>query len=339
MYEMRFVLILVLIMTGLVLAGCQGRVPGATSDNEPAVTIEKVTPEDIPAGAPTTNAKPTVAAAPADPASILGNLTYTGVLPDQPVTLSAGVAAYEEEGSGQPYVELMDTLISTGDLDGDGMEDAAAFLVDNTTGSADFVYLVVVLNVRAEPAPVEAILIGDRTPVKSMTIADSQVIVETFAPGAEDAACCPSQQVRLVFVLENGRLVETGRKELGGISLADLNGTSWQLVDLNLDQEPIPAGIDITLNVTEGQISGSAGCNNYTASVTAGEDGVPQSLAVGPIAATQMLCDDPVATLETSYLARLGNVVAWRYAFGHLSLTYELEEAVFGELLFAPQEP
>jgi heat shock protein HslJ len=137
-------------------------------------------------------------------------------------------------------------------------------------------------------------------------------------------------------VLGDGRLLESSREELGPISLTDLNGTSWRLVDLNLDQEPLPPGLEITLRFDEGQISGSDGCNDYTAGVAAGEDGLPQSLMVGPIAASQMLCDDPEATLETTYLARLGKVVAWRYAFGFLSLAYELEDSVLGELLFAP---
>jgi heat shock protein HslJ len=49
-----------------------------------------------------------------------------------------------------------------------------------------------------------------------------------------------------------------------------------------------------------------------------------------------MLCDEPVASQESTYLDLLGKAVAWRYAFGQLALTYKLDGDVFGELRFAP---
>jgi heat shock protein HslJ len=235
-------------------------------------------------------------------------------------------------------VRLIDHLIATGDLNGDGAEDAVAFLVDYTTGSADFVFLTAVLSTWTEPTPVEALMIGDRIPVKSLAIEGAQVIAELIAPGPSDVACCPTHNARKVFNLEDGRLVESNIAELGKASLEDLNSTSWRLVDLNLDQEPALPGTEVSLRFDDGQISGSAGCNKYSSVVT-GEADLPQTFAVGPIAATRMLCSDPISIQETTYLSRLAEVVAWRYAFGYLSLTYKLEDNVLGQLFFAPQEP
>jgi heat shock protein HslJ len=121
-------------------------------------------------------------------------------------------------------------------------------------------------------------------------------------------------------------------------SLADLNGTNWQLVNFNLDQEPAAAETEITLSIDDGQISGSAGCNSYNSRFMSGEEGLPQSIVIGPIAATQMLCSDPAATLEMTYLDRLAQVASWRYDFGNLSLTYQQDDADLGELVFAPME-
>ena len=138
--------------------------------------------------------------------------------------------------------------------------------------------------------------------------------------------------------MEEGRLVERSSAELSAVTLADLNGTAWRLVDLGAEQPPVLAETEITLRFDDGQLSGSAGCNDYTGAVSAPEE-LPQSFAVGPLAVTAMLCDEPIASQETTYLDLLGKAVAWRYAFGQLALTYKLEGDVFGELLFAPQTP
>ena len=278
------------------------------------------------------------AARPEALAETLGNLSYAGIFPDHPIQLTDGIAYYSEDGPGKPFVRLIDHLIATGDLDGDEADDAVVLLADYASGSGDFVYLAAVLNAWAEPTPLIALMIGDRSPVKSLTIEGDQVIVELIGPGPGDPACCPTWNVRKVFGLEKDKLVEQSSQELSKVSLDDLSGTRWRLVDLNLDQEPVLPEIEITLRFDDRQISGSAGCNNYTSSVTGAED-LPQTFVVGPIAATKMLCSDPVSNQEKTYLDRLARVVAWRYDFGYLALTYKLGEGDFGELLFAPQRP
>ena len=233
-------------------------------------------------------------------------------------------------------MRLIDHLIATGDLNGDGTEDAVALLVDYTTGSGDFVYLAPVLNARNEPTPLNVLMIGDRRPVKSLIINDAQVIVELLAPGPVDPACCPTWNMRKVFSLEDGRLVEQSSEELSKVSLDDLSGTSWRLLDLNSDQEPVLPETEITLRFDDRQISGSAGCNDYNTTVSG--DDLPQTFVVSQIATTAKSCSEPVSNQETNYLSRLAKVVAWRYDFGKLALTFKLGEGVFGELLFAPEE-
>jgi heat shock protein HslJ len=267
---------------------------------------------------------------------VLGNLTYSGIFEDQPITLTDGSAHYEDGGSKLPNVSMVDHLIPAGDLNGDGAEDAVVLLVDNTTGSGDFVYLVPVLNVWDETTPLEALMLGDRIPVKSLVIEGGQVNAELIAPGPGDPACCPTWNARKVYGLENDRLVERSSEDYSKVSVDDLNDTSWQLVDLNQDQEPVLSETEITLHFNDGQISGSAGCNNYNSFVT-GDENLPQTFVVSPIATTKKLCPDPISTQETTFFTRLESVVAWRYDFGYLSLIYKIEDNVFGELSFAPQ--
>jgi D-alanyl-D-alanine carboxypeptidase len=278
------------------------------------------------------------AATGADLAAVLGNLTYGGVLPDyEAITLTDGFGDYEEEGGGSPYVSLAANLIATGDLDRDGNEDAVTFLVDHTTGSADFVHLVVVLNALKDPQPVVAELLGDRTPIKSLTVEDNRMIIEMLEPGPNDVACCPSQLVQRAYVLQDYRIYPLSSEVLGPVSLETLDGTSWQLVNLNGEQVNALPDIAVTLAFDEDQVSGSGGCNDYSGPVVGGD--LPQSVAIGPITATERQCADEVMAQENTYLTQLANVVAWRYDFGRLALTFKGADEELGDLIFAPAAP
>ena len=273
--------------------------------------------------------------APTDLATTLGNLTYPGLLPDQSITLTDGIGTYKEEGPGTPSVSLLDQLIAIGDLNGDGADDAVALLEDHSVGSGNFIFLAAVLNVADEPTPTMALLIGDRIQVKTLTIAGDQVVADLIAQGGSDPACCPTWNVRKHFAFQDGALVESSSEELSQVTLADLNGTNWRLVDLGEGQEPLVADTEITLLIDDGQLAGSAGCNNYNSAVT-GEADVLQSFKVGPIAATRKLCPDPIGTQETTYLKLLESVLGWRYNAGLLALAYKVgDDYVY--LLFAPQ--
>ena len=86
--------------------------------------------------------------------------------------------------------------------------------------------------------------------------------------------------------------------------LIGLNGTRWWLVSMrNIVPRPgtqITANFAINADGETGTISGSAGCNTYTAPIL----GVFQ---VGPAATTKKLCAEPVGVMEqeASYLAML----------------------------------
>jgi heat shock protein HslJ len=115
------------------------------------------------------------------------------------------------------------------------------------------------------------------------------------------------------------------------IDLTD--GPVWQLVEYG------PAGAltavlpdtTITLNFDEeGQLFGSAGCNNYSGSYEL--DG--RSLNIGPLASTRMAClEDGVMEQESAFLEALQAAHSISLIEDRLTITY-----AGGELHFVPQE-
>lgn len=86
----------------------------------------------------------------------------------------------------------------------------------------------------------------------------------------------------------------------------DLDGTSWVVESVEVDGEvslPI-AGTTVTATFTDGEINGSAGCNNYFG----GYELEGNAMNVGPLASTQMFCEEPTGSMdqELGYLALLG---------------------------------
>ena len=89
---------------------------------------------------------------------------------------------------------------------------------------------------------------------------------------------------------------------------ASLEGTSWALTGWNTGSAISSVVIDseVTLEMNDGQVSGSAGCNHYFADYKV-ED---ESLSFGTVGNTEMYCMDPEGVMEqeAGYLKALGQV-------------------------------
>ncbi len=87
----------------------------------------------------------------------------------------------------------------------------------------------------------------------------------------------------------------------------DLAGSSWEATAFNNGNQAVIGvleGTTLTLEFDkEGNLSGSAGCNNFTGTYQL--DG--NQLTVGPLASTMMMCEDPQGVMEqeAQYLAAL----------------------------------
>jgi len=138
----------------------------------------------------------------------LKNAEYGGIY-EEPVQLTNGKYEGEpfvEGGASRPTVLFIEPY-ALGDLNGDGAEDAAVLLVENSGGSGSFVYLAAVVNKDGKPENAATTLLEDRAQVKSLTIANGKITVEMVTHGPEDPRCCPSQEETRVYKLEGDRLV------------------------------------------------------------------------------------------------------------------------------------
>ena len=189
------------------------------------------------------------------------------------------------------------------------------------------------LNRAGQPLDAGAVRIEDRIQVKSAAVADGQVTLEIVAQGPGDVACCGTHRATKTYALEQGKLVETTAAggELVKVTAADLDGTSWTLLALD-DVQPALADAEVTLSFQDGQVAGSGGCNDYTASFSLDEVN-PFAMAIGPVAATRRACPDPVGAQEAAYFAALDKVSQWGYVFGQLAL-YTQDDG--GTMDFAP---
>ncbi len=89
--------------------------------------------------------------------------------------------------------------------------------------------------------------------------------------------------------------------DAAGLAPIELPGTSWKLVDLD-GTDPANTGALLTLDFrADGNAGGSAGCNTYSGTYTV--DG--SKITFGPLLSTKMACEQPLMTMETTYLAGL----------------------------------
>lgn len=159
------------------------------------------------AGCAAGNSGPAPGAAALD-ADRLRHATYNGIL-DHPVTLENG--RYEGEpfapGSAtRPLVKLVPGILATGDLDGDGIDEAVVVLAHSSGGSGVFMYLATVRDDDGGVENTATVRLGDRVKVLAVAIDDDQVVAELVEHGPNDAMCCPTSQVRRAWLLQGGEL-------------------------------------------------------------------------------------------------------------------------------------
>lgn len=264
----------------------------------------------------------------------LQNGRYSGVY-EQPVQLENGQYAGEPfvaGGASRPTVHFVERAVAYGDLNGDGREDAVAFLGESSGGSGAFTYLVAATG--SGQGEIPALLLGDRVQVRSFGIRDGQLLADLVVAGPDDPACCPTLKLRKTYRLQGGALAETGSEELGSVSVTDLEEVEWRLTHLQWGQ-PVPDDVRITARFEEGKVAGSAGCNRYFAGVESSSD-LPQEIVIGQAGATRKMCLPPVMEQEDKFLAALQKVTGFSFIMARLALTYEDDDGMH-TMLFAPE--
>lgn len=137
----------------------------------------------------------------------LRNATYditdfTGT--SRTVTLVNGGYASGPDSIAADYLTVyMGDLVAFGDLNYDGVNDAAVILGINTGGTGVFTYIAAVLNISGTPAHVASVFIDDRPMINRLSITSGEILSDIILHGADDPGCCPSMSVEQGYRLAN----------------------------------------------------------------------------------------------------------------------------------------
>jgi heat shock protein HslJ len=105
----------------------------------------------------------------------------------------------------------------------------------------------------------------------------------------------------------------------GEVDRTALEGALWRLVSVaHTDGQlhAVPNSVETTATFANGSVSGSGGCNRYTASYTVGDG----KLTIGKAASTMMACPKPQTAIEQPFMAALAATMAYKIEDGQLSL-------------------
>jgi len=112
----------------------------------------------------------------------------------------------QPDGAPDFVIKLSDN-IAFGDLNNDGVKDAAVILITSGGGSGSFRELIAVLNRSGSPRQVASHSLGDRTDIKSISIRSGVIFVDLIRHGPNDPMCCPTVREVKKFKLNAGKLV------------------------------------------------------------------------------------------------------------------------------------
>ena len=265
----------------------------------------------------------------------LKNATYTGI-EDVAVTLSNGHwegPPWEKDGASIPQIDLAGDMHFTGDLDGDGEDETAAILWQNSGGTGNNVYIAVMNRENGGVTNIATVLVGDRVRIRGGEITDGKITLRVLQAGKGDGMCCPTMLATRNWSLSNGQLIEGEIEDTGKLSISILEGSQWLLTHLDRNK-PLAEGTEVTLDFSGEQISGKSACNRYSAGIEQGE--AADEIKIGQSMSTMMACPDELMKIEREFLALLSRVTGFSFHAGRLELSGNNEDETPFSLLFKP---
>jgi heat shock protein HslJ len=218
---------------------------------------------------------------------------------DQPVEVSSQVT--ESESS----PELVDTIWR---WDQTLMNNDDAFVPDNPNN-----YTVQFLPDGTVSIQADCNRVGGSytTDGSSITIETGPTTLVACPPGSLGDAFVSQLSGVAIYFFEGQNLFLDLKFDSGTMRFSaqstELAGTSWIVTGYNNGREAVVSviiGSEITANFgADGQLTGSAGCNNYFASYTTDGD----NITIGPAGSTQQFCSEPegIMAQEQEYLTAL----------------------------------
>jgi heat shock protein HslJ len=265
----------------------------------------------------------------------MANATYAGVF-DKPVTLTDGRwegAPFVDGGASRPSVGLARNFVLTGDIDGDGRDDAVVLLWESSGGSGTRSFLAAMSRANGAVVNLGTSLVGDRVQVKTGSVAAGRIALDIVQAGPEDAACCPTQKALVGWRLVDGVLTRTDSEITGTLSVADLQGPEWVLTEIG-PGGPVAENPPVTIVFAGDRVTGNGGCNGYFGTVSSG---APGRLAFSAMGATMKMCPDPVSDLERRYLRALAGGSTYGFVAGRLVIGCEIDGGLV-RLIFERRE-
>jgi heat shock protein HslJ len=271
----------------------------------------------------------------------LKNASYSGIEGLKgPVKLVDGRwkgRPYKKGSASRPTISLAGDLRITGDLDGDGRDDAVVLLTYAPGGTGQLLHLAVVTRRKGKIENVATTLIGDRVQIRDVRIEQKRIFVDLVQAGPKDAMCCPGEVTTLGWTLEpSGKLnpfIVTAKAER--LTFETIGNTVWVLRSWDL-KEPAPKQPTVTLIFKDGRFAGNSGCNNYFA--PAKEGNIPGDVEIGPAGTTRKSCPNNEMSVERRFLDQLARVKKFSFLVTQLALSWE-KDGVWKTMLFDKRQP
>jgi hypothetical protein len=181
----KTILLILVLVLAVTACNIQSAAPTASLPSAAAST------DTVPPPAPTNTPSPVPVAPAGLSLDMLKNGSYHVPFYDLTVTLANG--SYSNGSSTDPYSVQMLDLAAFGDLNGDGISDAAILLVENTGGTGQFESIIPVLNAGGAPVQAGESQLGDRVRINAMIIDSGKIRLDMFVQGPNDPMCCASQ--------------------------------------------------------------------------------------------------------------------------------------------------
>jgi hypothetical protein len=151
--------------------------------------------------------EPALTDAPSTGVSLDTFTNMTLVSPHTQATVQLTNGVYDGEANGSPLLVQLLPQAAFGDLSGDGLDDAALLLTENTGGSGEYVSLVAMVNNGTGFDQVAMTDVDDRPLINSIAIENGRVVLDAVIHAVDDPMVEPTMKVVEEYTLEGGKLV------------------------------------------------------------------------------------------------------------------------------------
>jgi hypothetical protein len=273
-------------------------------------------------------------------AEALLNATYLSEWAEEGVvTLTEG----EYRASAGPTPELVIALeeFTTGDLDGDGIEDAVAVLVEQPGGTKTYYRLHAILSDGREARDVSSRLLGNKVEVRALRIEDGVIEADLLGQGpGQFVTVPPSVPSTVEFVLTNRGLLPAAIPPQGESEPSEsprdpthaLTAGAWTIVSIRSGDTPAmvagstgdPPQLSFAeelrdIDGSSGRLFGSTGCNRLLGSYQASNAG---EIRFSGIATTRRACEPARMDFEQLLTMSLGSALGFELRGDELEIRF-----------------